>query len=282
MKALLRAALTAKEQLRERNPLIHCITSPIAINDCANVLLAIGARPIMAEHPLEAAEITGISEALGISLANITDARMRSVFLSGQEARARRLPSVLDAVGVTCSGLRMDLAKRLIRDCRPSVVKGNASEIRALAGADFGRCGVDTAPRDRVSFRVSGSVEAMGEIVRQAAASMHCIAVASGEVDVVSDGVRCFAVENGTAELGRLTGTGCILNCMIAAYLSVAEPLEAVLCALWMLELSGETAKAGEGLGSYHVHLIDAISTMTEKQMEEGAKLRVLPPIPVL
>ena len=120
--------------LRERNPLIHCITSPIAINDCANAVLAVGARPICAEHPAEVRGITAISASLGVTLANITDARAESMMLSGDEARKRGLRSVIDVVGVNCSLFRMELAKRFVRECRPAVIKGNLSEIRALAG----------------------------------------------------------------------------------------------------------------------------------------------------
>ena len=140
-----RSYLQTGDLLRQKNPLSHCITSPIAVNDCANAVLALGARPIMAEHPEEAAGITAISASLGVSLANITDARIHSIFLSGAMALEQKKPSVIDVVGVNCSPLRMGLAKRFVMECRPAVIKGNASEIRALAGASFGEAGIDTA-----------------------------------------------------------------------------------------------------------------------------------------
>ena len=105
----------AKEKFNIKSPLIHCITSPIAINDCANVVLALGAKPIMAEHPEEVEGVTKSACALGVSLANITDARADSMMISGKAALHTGLPSVLDAVGVTCSQFRKALAEQFIR-----------------------------------------------------------------------------------------------------------------------------------------------------------------------
>ena len=160
-----RAFFQTGELLRQKAPLIHCITSPIAVNDCANAVLALGARPIMAEHPEEAAGITAISASLGVSLANITDARIHSIFLSGAMALEQKKPSVIDVVGVNCSPMRMGLAKRFIQECHPAVIKGNASEIRALAGASFGEAGIDTAESDRLSPDNAGAIEAMAQIL---------------------------------------------------------------------------------------------------------------------
>ena len=211
------------ERLRQENPLIHCITSPIAVNDCANAVLAVGARPIMAEHPKEVAGITAISRALGVSLANITDARAESIMISGRQALQDGLPSVIDVVGVNCSAFRMDLAKRFIRDCRPAVIKGNASEIRAIAGAAYGEAGIDTAVADRVSRDNPGSIEAAAEVVRCFAKRTGAVVLASGIIDVISDGETVWLVENGSPMLARVTGTGCILNCLIASCLGVLE-----------------------------------------------------------
>ena len=93
--------------------LFICITSPIAINDCANAVLALGAKPIMAEHPLEVENITLMSKSLAVSLANITDARAESIMISGKAACKAGIPSVIDLVGVTCSKMRADLCKEI-------------------------------------------------------------------------------------------------------------------------------------------------------------------------
>ena len=278
----LRKIAKISARLRERNPLIHCITSPIAVNDCANAVLAAGARPIMAEHPEEAAGITAIAQALGVSLANITDARASSMMLSGQKAREMGIPSVIDVVGVNCSPLRMKLAEQFLKECSPAVIKGNASEIRAIAGAPYGEAGIDTAASDQVSHDHPGSIQKMAEIVRRFSRECGAVVLASGVVDLVSDGKVVYALENGSALLAKITGTGCILNCLVASYLSVGSPAEAVLYAVGLLGIAGECAEEAErigmktekpdrlrrnesrlpGLGSFHMYLMDAISTL--------------------
>ena len=100
--------------VREKQPLIHCITNPISINQCANAILAIGARPIMAEHPLEVQEITETAAALMLNLGNITDARMLSMKTSHLAAKGKNIPVILDAVGIACSRLRRDYIAELL------------------------------------------------------------------------------------------------------------------------------------------------------------------------
>ena len=129
--------------LRERAPLIHCITNPISINQCANAILALGGRPIMAEHPREVEEITATASALMLNLGNITDVRMDAMRLAARTAAARGIPILLDAVGVACSQLRRDYVCELLSDVTPTVIKGNYSEINALCCADYRASGVD-------------------------------------------------------------------------------------------------------------------------------------------
>ena len=295
--------------LRSQNPLIHCITSPIAVNDCANAVLAVGARPIMAEHPKEVAGITAISQALGVSLANITDARAESIMISGRQALQDGLPSVIDVVGVNCSAFRMDLAKQFIHDCSPSVIKGNASEIRAIAGAAYGEAGIDTAVSDRVSHDNPGSVEAAADVVRNFAKATGAVVLASGIIDVISDGEAVWLVENGSPLLARITGTGCILNCLIASYLSVCKretgdgsvspeavkpecdrhfpdcdsALQAVCYATTLLGVAGEIAEEAlprpGALGSYHVALMDALALAGRREIEKLARIRQYLPV---
>ena len=278
-----RSFLQTGELLQQKNPLVHCITSPIAVNDCANAVLALGARPIMAEHPEEAAGITAISASLGVSLANITDARIHSIFLSGAMALEQKKPSVIDVVGVNCSPMRMNLAKRFVSECRPAVIKGNASEIRALAGASFGEAGIDTADSDRLSPDNPGAVEAMAQILSSFSARTGAVVLASGIVDMISDGRDVWTIENGCPSMARVTGTGCILNCIIASCLAVAEsPADAALYGTMLLGVSGETAeqllrdRGLSGLGSYHIALIDALSLADREVLEQKGKVRRL------
>ena len=121
-----------RETVRQMQPLIHCITNPISINQCANGILAIGARPMMAEHPREAAEITRTAGALMLNLGNITDARMESMLICAKTANEAGIPILPDAVGISCSTLRREYVTDLLNTATPTVIKGNYSEIQAM------------------------------------------------------------------------------------------------------------------------------------------------------
>ena len=118
--------------VRQKQPLIHCITNPISINQCANTILAVGGRPMMAEHPKETQEITQTAQALMLNLGNITDTRMESIRISAETAAKENIPVLLDAVGVACSRLRRNYTHELLTMLTPTVIKGNYSEINAL------------------------------------------------------------------------------------------------------------------------------------------------------
>ena len=273
--------------LREKRPLIHCITSPIAINDCANSALAIGARIICAEHPEEVSEITGMSSALGVSLANITDARAESVLISGRTAWEKNIPSVIDAVGITCSDLRRDVFRQYVQNCHPAVIKGNDSEILEAFHLEEKRdhdekAGIDVALSDQVRHDSPSSQKRMGEITRKYAESTGSVICASGEVDVISTAKTTVYLENGTAGMADVTGTGCMLNCLIAAYLSVLSPLDAAVLATALMGIAGEYAeqecmkKSGGnriGLGSFHISLLDGLSLINADDLVQ--KIRI-------
>ncbi|MBP1553351.1 MAG: hydroxyethylthiazole kinase, partial [Oscillospiraceae bacterium] len=127
----------------DKNPLIHCITNPISINQCANGVLGVGARPMMAEHPLEVAEITQTADALVLNIANITDARMQSAKISAQTAQNNNIPFITDAVGVSCSALRRKFVNDFLESFTPTAIKGNYSEIYALFNDSYNSAGVD-------------------------------------------------------------------------------------------------------------------------------------------
>ncbi len=182
----------ARSKLYGLAPLIHCITHPIVINDCANAVLALGGRPIMAEHPVEVADISASAAALTVSLGNITDARAESMFLAGKaikrinvDENAKRA-SVIDLVGITCSSFRMELAKRFIKKCEPAVIKGNGSEIRAMAGTAFHGTGVDVSAADAVTAKDPDTVHSMAHIAKELAKETGAVVMVTGEVDIIA------------------------------------------------------------------------------------------------
>lgn len=264
-----------RESLKEKSPLIHCITSPIAINDCANVVLAVGAKPIMAEHPAEVTEITRMADALSVSLANITDARMKSIFLSGKTAKEHGIPFLIDLVGITCSPFRLDLAQRFIRELHPTVIKGNVSEIRALCGCDYDAVGVDVGKGDELSHEREESLQQMKTTVADYASRTGAVVLATGAIDVLSDGERTLCLENGSPYMAKVTGTGCILSCLTASFLGIREfnAFDEVVLAVLIWGIAGELGDLSKGLGTYHVSLLDQLSGMDDFTIKRHMKL---------
>ncbi len=252
--------LDIRQQVQDTAPLIHCITNPISINDCANVILAVGAKPIMAEHPREVSEITAAAQAVALNLGNITDARMESMLLSGRTAKKQQIPSILDLVGIACSSLRLDYAKHLIAECRPSVIKGNFSEIKALCGVPNASVGVDAGTYDRITL---GTAPQAGSLLKQLSAQTGAVAMATGEVDLISDGTLLCGISNGCSRMSLVTGTGCMLTALTAAFLSQGDAFGSAVLAAAMLGIAGELSQEVPGAGSFHIALLDHLSCLS-------------------
>ncbi len=213
-------------EIRENAPLIHAITNPISINACANLTLALGARPVMAEHPSEVLEIAKNADAVLINLGNITDARRKSALkMIGLNKKC-----VLDLVGISCSTFRFNLARKLIKKRVPEIIKGNYSEIAALINGHKTR-GVDA--ENITEKEVISCAKALAE-------KYKTVIMASGKVDIVTDGKILYKIKNGTARMGETTGTGCMLGMLCACLLSVAAPLEAAKEACIAFGICGE------------------------------------------
>lgn len=247
--------------VEETKPLIHCITHPITMNDCANLVLAVGASPNMASHPEEAAEFVSLASVLAVNLGNIADDRMEGMRRAAARANELGIPILIDAVGVSCSTLRRRFAHDFIEMYRPAVIKGNSSEIRALCGLDSHGSGVDAGAADAVTADTfAAAAEAFGAY----AAAHQAVVLASGPVDVVTDGVRACGIANGTPVLAKLTGTGCMLGVLTAVYMSARKPWHAAVLAAAAMGIAGEQAAAeSKGMGSFHIGLFDAISNVT-------------------
>lgn len=255
--------MEVRNYVAENAPLVHCITNPISINDCANGVLAVGARPIMAEHPDEAEQITETAKSLALNLGNITDTRMKSMLISANTANKNYIPFVVDTVGVACSMLRLEYANKLIEKSRPTVVKGNITEIKMFNGRDFSQNGVDSVKSDNSDLHVSSKT------VVETAKKLNCIVLASGETDIVSDGKRLFHINNGCKQLSDITGTGCLLNVLVASFLSASPDIYGAVTACVVLGICGEIACTNKGSGTFRVNLFDALSTLTSQQFSK-------------
>ncbi|MBR6401486.1 MAG: hydroxyethylthiazole kinase [Firmicutes bacterium] len=265
---MLEKILGARRAVWDKTPLIHCITNPISINDCANYVLSAGAKPFMAEHPDEVRDITAMSDALALNIANITDARLCSIEISAKTADKNNIPSVIDVVGIGVSKLRYDYVLRLLDETHFSAIKGNIAEIRALLGLDTRTVGIDVAEKTRLEDNV--------RIVMQLAKKYRCTILASGENDIVSDGENLYAVSNGRREMSLVTGTGCVLNVLCAVYMSVGDALTGCVAAASVLGISGGLADASRGMASYRADMLDKFYTLTDERISENIRLKKL------
>lgn len=271
--------------IQREAPLIHCITNPISINDCANILLAIGARPIMAEHPDEVAEITAIAKGLALNLGNITDARMASMKISAGAAKDKGIPFVLDLVGLSCSRLRQKYAKELLQIAVPDIIKGNISELRTLLGLPTTPgMGVEAGQKEMVTRE--NALE-YARIFQKQAMEYHTLLLATGPIDLVVSSEEAYIIANGSNALASITGTGCMNNVLAGACLAgvhgissqaTNNTLAAILSCL-LLGIAGENIQdiyLNQGPGSFHYSLMDSISQLTPQTIAKQCNITKL------
>lgn len=266
---LIERLLQIKHNVKINKPLIHCITNPISINDCANVVLAVGAKPIMAEHPLEVSEITSVSKALAVNLGNITDVRMESMLISGKTALEKKIPKIIDLVGVGCSNLRLNYAKKFISECQPSVIKGNMSEIKAICGIKSNANGIDVGECDEITTKSFGKNI---KIIKELSFKTEAVVAATGAIDIVVNGYDVYLIKNGCEMLSMVTGTGCMVTALIASYISSLDILGGTILAVALMGMCGELSQHANGIGSFRTELINNIFTITDDTILEKIK----------
>lgn len=253
-------------QLRpSKAPLVHCITNPISIRMCANAILALGRRPMMAEHPKEVTEITQTASAVCVNLGNITDVRMKSIRISVKAAEKYGIPVVVDVVGVACSRIRRRFAEKLLKKYAVAVIKGNYSEILAMYDKTYKSSGVDAERKVDMD-----SVKRASEVL---AKKYNCVVLASGKKDVITDGGQFVYIKNGCEALANITGSGCTLGAVCACFLTDADALEAATYAAALWGICGE--KSSGGTGSFEVALMDKLSEITEEEIEKNINKEV-------
>lgn len=264
--------LQIRQSVKLKKPLIHCITNPISINDCANIVLAVGAKPIMAEHPLEVEEITTASKALGVNLGNITDIRMKSMLISGKVAFEKKIPQVIDLVGVGCSKLRLEYAKKFIFQCHPDVIKGNMSEIKAIYGIESNSKGIDVGEFDMVTEK---NFERSIEMLKKLSLQTRAVIAATGVVDIITNGIDTYLITNGCEMLSMVTGTGCMLNALIASYISYKNIFGGTVLAVALMGICGELSQHVKGTGSFKTELIDNMFSISDDMIIEKIKYKL-------
>ena len=272
------AILKAAQNTADAAPLVHSITNNVTINDCANIILAAGGTAIMAQDEREVEEITAHSDALVLNMGALR--AQEAMLLAAREAKRLGHPVVLDPVAAGASRLRSEMCSRLLADGLVSVIRGNASEIRALAAGEEQASGVEANAIDRVTEQnLTESTEWLAEFSRKTGT----VVMLTGKIDLITDGNRTAVLRGGSELMSRITGAGCMLTSLTAAYCG-ANPntlFEAVAAASGVMKVCGTLAERRvreemEGTASFRTRLIDAVSLLTTEQLAEGLRIQLL------
>jgi hydroxyethylthiazole kinase len=257
---------TLLETVRIRRPVVHAITNWVTGGDVANALQALGARPVLAFSTAEVAEITTRADALYLNLGTLTPDRIAAMLLAGRRANEIGLPVVLDPVGAGASHFREEACRQILTELHLTMIRGNRAEIGALAGTGGLLRGIDA---------VSGPDD-IYEAVRILSGRTGAVVVASGEKDLIFFDDKMVMVGNGHPLMLRVTGTGCMLSAVIAAFAAVGNaPLESAVAGVSCFKLAGELAgQTAGGPGAFKTGLMDFLYALTPDDLQRSADLR--------
>ena len=268
------------ENVHSKMPLIHNITNYVTVNDVANVLLACGGSPIMADESEEVEDITSICGGLNINIGTLNRHTIPAMFKAGKKANELGHPVLLDPVGAGASSLRTDTAKQLLEDIHFSVIRGNISEIKTLAAGSGSTRGVDADVADAVT---DANLAETAAFAKELSKTTGAVIAITGAIDIIADANEAYAIRNGVAAMSKITGTGCMLSGVVAAYVAanMDNRTKAAAAAVAAEGLCGEIAAKkveaeGSGTSSLRMYIIDAMSNLDGKTLEDGAKIEIL------
>ena len=267
------------KNIQEKNALTHCITNSVTINDCANAVLAIGGSPFMAEDAEELEEVVTIADVLVINIGKLSKDQIESMKISSKTANKTNTPIILDPVGVGVTELRNKTTMDLINNYDIAAIRGNITEIKAIAklsgvlDESNTAKGVDVNADDIITEE---NLKANGDIICELAKKLDTVILASGPIDILSDGTTTIAIDNGDDMMPKITGSGCMLSSIVGSCIGGSNPFEGSLVAILAMNIAGEKARAkveerNEGTGSFRTYLIDYLyKTDSETLMNEG------------
>jgi hydroxyethylthiazole kinase len=271
---------SALERVRAERPLVHNITNFVVMNVTANALLALGASPVMAHAPEEVEELAALAGALVLNIGTLSGPWVGSMLLAGRAAAGRGVPVVLDPVGAGASRMRTRTTLDLLHEVRPAILRGNASEILAVAGA------LDAVDSARLEAIMAGAGATRGvdsahsghgveEVARAVARAAGCVVVVSGAVDTVADARRTAFVSGGSELMTLVTGMGCTATALTGAFAAVVpDPFEAAVAGMAVMSAAGGAAAArSQGPGGMQAQFLDTLYTLDRADLE--AQVRV-------
>ncbi len=242
-------------QLREKTPLVHCITNYVTAGRCADGLLAIGARGVMADSKGDARELC--PDALVLNLGTLSELKLSAMVIAGKRANKRGVPVVLDPVGVGSSDFRRRSFDKLVKKVKITLLRTNLSELYAISD-------------NRTSYGVDSVAQfdgAVYEKIYALAKRLDCMVAVSGKEDLLTDGTSLVSVKNGNPTLTRITGAGCTLSAICGAFLSISTSLEAVLDAHLAMAIAAE--RSGSTPGTLQFNLMNELYKINDLDIKE-------------
>ncbi|MEH7225941.1 hydroxyethylthiazole kinase [Bacillus sp. JJ1566] len=263
--------------VKEKTPLVHNITNYVTVNDVANIVLACGGSPIMADDPKEVADITSICNALVINIGTLNERTIESMILAGKAANKIGNPVILDPVGAGASSLRTNTVYLLLKEVEFAVIRGNLSEIKTVHAGSGNTKGVDAAAEDVIN---EGNIAEMVQFAKEVSNQTGAVIAITGAIDIVANQDEAFIIRNGHPMMSKITGTGCMLSAVVAAYCGAnpQDMLKGTAAAVSAMGLCGELAyqkveKLNEGTSSLRTYLIDAMSNLDFIQLQGGMNI---------
>lgn len=251
--------------IREKSPLIHNITNYVVMNNTANALLSVGASPVMAHAIDEVEEMADIASSLVINIGTLNAEWVEAMLIAGETALKRGIPVVFDPVGAGATSYRTKVCKEIIEKCKPSVIRGNASEIMALVNSGIQTKGVDS----------TSSSDSALDSAKSLALATNSVVVISGQTDYITDGKTVETVKNGSPLMAKVTGLGCTATAIVAAFAAInPNMLEAATHGMSLMSIAGEIAALkATGNGSMQVCFLDELYNMNEETIKNNIKL---------
>lgn len=258
------AALLAR--VKQLNPLVHQITNYVTANDCANMTLAVGASPVMAQEMAEVAEMAEQARALVVNIGTVQSNVVGAMFTAAARAKALSIPVVFDPVGAGATGYRTGIAKRFLREASPDIVRCNMSELKVLCGMDASVKGVDS------TAECSGGESAARELAKRVGG----VVAVTGKKDIVTDGETVIEIANGCEMLTKVTGTGCMTTALTACFAGVGDTLTGAAAGICCMGIAGEIAASSlrkqESVGTFKTRLFDAVYNLDGGALRDMAK----------
>lgn len=271
-------------EVKSKNPLTHCITNFVTINDCANAVLAIGASPIMSEDIEEVAEVVSIADALVINIGKLSHEQVEAMKISSAQANKINTPVILDPVGVGISQLRNKVTLELIENYKLAAIRGNITEIKTIAkltgiiSESNTAKGVDVSESDIIT---QDNLNENADVISKLAAKLDTVILASGPIDILSDGETTIAIDNGDEMMPYITGSGCMLSSIVGSCIGATNPLEGTMLAALLMTIAGEKARSkvdseNTGTGSFRAYLIDYLYKLDGQTLINKSNIEIL------